>query len=129
MQRLLLLGASEIQLPIILRAKELGYYTIVADYNPNAFAFKYADKKLIVSTNNTTDLLKAALEYKIDGVLTTSDQPVRSVAHICEVMKLSGPSIKSAHLCTNKFLLRQHLLNNKFLASKLLNSCFLYYKN
>lgn len=114
-KKLLILGASEIQLPIILRAKELGYFTIVADYNPNAIAFEFADKQLIISTNDVPALIKAAGDNNIDGVLTTSDYPVRSVAHICEALGLSGLTIKAAELCTDKYLLRQHLAENQFL--------------
>ncbi len=117
-KRLLILGASETQLPIILRAKELGYFTIVADYNANAPAFEYADKKLIISTIDTPSLLKVARDYMIDGVLTTSDYPVRSVAHICKSLGLSGPSVNAATLCTDKFLLREHLSQNNFLVPR-----------
>lgn len=113
-KKLLILGASEIQLPIILRAKELGYYTIVADYDSGAISFKFADKKLNISTNDNTSLYKAAMENGIDGVLTTSDYPVRSVAYICDKMGLTGPTIDAAHLCTDKYLLRQHLAKNQF---------------
>lgn len=112
--KLLILGASSIQLPIIIRAKELNHFTIVADYDPDAIGFGYADEKLLISTNDIPSLLIAAEEYQIDGVLTTSDYPVRSVAHICEKLGLTGPKIGSAHLCTNKFLLRQHLSNYGF---------------
>jgi biotin carboxylase len=114
-KKLLVLGASEIQQPIIIRAKELGYYTIVADYDPCAVSFKYADKKLIISTIDNASLYKVAIENGIDGVLTTSDYPVRSVAYICDKMGLSGPTIDAAHLCTDKYLLRQHLAKNQFL--------------
>lgn len=114
-KKLLILGASEIQIPLVLLAKELGCFTIVADYNPNAPAFEYADKKLIISTNDAPRLLKAAIDDKIDGVLTTSDYPVRSVAYICDKLGLSGLTIKSSILCTDKYLLRQHLAQNQFL--------------
>jgi len=117
-KKLLILGASEIQLPIILRAKELGYFTIVADYNPKAIAFAFADKQLIISTNDIPALIKVAKDNNIDGVLTTSDYPVRSVAHICNELGLSGLTIKSAELCTDKYLLRQHLAKNQFLVPK-----------
>ena len=36
MKRVLIIGASILQLPAIRKAKELGYYVGVADYNPNA---------------------------------------------------------------------------------------------
>lgn len=118
MKKILILGGSEIQMAIILRAKELGLYTIVADYNPDAVALKYADKKLIISTNDIQALTQVAQQNQIDGVLTTSDYPVRSVAHICEMLKLSGLTLNAAILCTDKFLLRDHLAKNHFLVPK-----------
>ena len=38
MSRLLILGASTLQLPAILKAKEMGHYVAVADYNPQALS-------------------------------------------------------------------------------------------
>ncbi len=108
-KKLLILGASEMQLPIISRAKELNHYTIVADYNPNAAAFEYADEELVVSTNDTNTLLQIAKDKRIDGILTTSDFPVRTVAIICDTLGLSGPTIDASVLCTDKYKLRQHL--------------------
>jgi len=117
-KRILILGAGEMQLPIIFSAKELGCYIIVADHNPLALGLKHADKKLLISTNNIHGLIQAAVENKIDGVLTTSDSPVKSVASICEKLKLSGPTINSASICTNKYLMRKHLAENQFLIPK-----------
>ncbi len=39
MKKVIILGASFLQVPIIQTAKKLGFYTIVADMNPNAEAF------------------------------------------------------------------------------------------
>ena len=44
MKKLLIIGASILQLPAIKKAKENGYYTIVADFNPNAIGIPYADE-------------------------------------------------------------------------------------
>jgi len=107
--KILVLGASAMQLPIIRRAKELGHTTIVADYDASAIGFSIADVKLLFSTNDITSLLKAAKKHCIDAVLTTSDYPVRSVAAIAESMQLFGPSSLTAEICTNKFLQREIL--------------------
>ena len=50
MKKLLILGAGEMQLPIIEKAKSLGVYTIVADMNASAVGMQYADRALVVST-------------------------------------------------------------------------------
>ena len=46
MSRLLILGASTLQLPAILKAKEMGHYVAVADYNPQAIGILFADEFL-----------------------------------------------------------------------------------
>jgi hypothetical protein len=38
MKKILILGASILQLPAIIKAKELGFYVGVADYNPKPSA-------------------------------------------------------------------------------------------
>ena len=50
MKRILIVGASILQMPAILKAKELGYYVGTVDYNPNAIAIPYADEFYEVST-------------------------------------------------------------------------------
>jgi len=105
----MILGAGEIQTPVIRKAKTEGYFTIVADYNPSAPGFEFADLKLIVSTRDKDEILKNALKYNIDGILTTSDFPVRVVSYVAEKNGLKALSPDSAYLCTNKFLLREKL--------------------
>ena len=50
MSRLLIIGASFLQLPAIVKAKELGHYVAVADYNPKAVGIPYADEYFNAST-------------------------------------------------------------------------------
>ena len=49
-KKLLILGASELQLAAIIEAKNMGIYTIVADYNDRAVGIPFADKFYNVST-------------------------------------------------------------------------------
>ena len=112
MKKILILGAGEMQVPIIMKAKNLNLYSIVADYNEKAPGFLYADKKLFVSTLNYNDLLKFASEENIDGLLTTSDYPVNVVAKISRELGLSAMSEKVASICTNKYLQRNLFKKN-----------------
>ena len=50
MKKLLIIGASILQLPAIKRAKELGFYVAVIDYDPGAIGIPYADEYFNVST-------------------------------------------------------------------------------
>lgn len=108
MRKLLILGAGEMQVPIILKAKERGIYTIVADMNPEAPGMRYANKAITISTLDSSSLLQYALEEKIDGVLTTSDAPVTVVAYIAEKLGLPAMSSKVALICTNKYQQRKY---------------------
>lgn len=45
-KRLLVLAAGILQVPIIKRAREMGYYVIAVDGNPDAVGLQYADKQI-----------------------------------------------------------------------------------
>lgn len=112
-KKLLILGAGEMQLPIIEKAKSLDVYTIVADMNPSAIGMQYADRTLVVSTMDLDMLKQYALELDIDGILTTSDAPVNIVASISEELGLSAMSVNVASICTNKYLQRTLFQENQ----------------
>lgn len=110
MKKLFILGGGEMQVPIIKRAKDLGIFCIVSDFNPDAPGFAYADVSLNISTLDFDKTLELAKLHSVDGILTTSDYPVRTVASVCEVLKLKGLSVYSAEICTNKFMQRKAMM-------------------
>ena len=98
MKKLLILGAGEMQLPIIMKANARGIFTIVADMNPQAPGMRYAGKAIAISTLDTFSLLECALKEKIEGVLTTSDAPVNVVAYIAKELGLPAMSSEVADI-------------------------------
>jgi carbamoyl-phosphate synthase large subunit len=112
MKKLLILGAGIIQIPVILKAKELNIYSIVLDYDEKAPGINYADAFYGISTNDTEKVLTLAKKLNITGILTTSDYPVNTVAKVAQELSLPGMSIELANLCTNKYLQRQFFRNN-----------------
>ena len=89
MKKLLIIGASILQLPAIKRAKELGYYVGVIDYDPNAVGIPYADEYFNVSTIDIEGVTKTAREFCPDGIMTlATDMPMRSIAAACEALGL-----------------------------------------
>ena len=44
MKKILIIGAGFLQSFVIRKAKEMGYYTIAIDKNPNSIGFLYADE-------------------------------------------------------------------------------------
>lgn len=69
-KRLLLLGGHALMCHIINKARQLGIYTIVTDYVPNAPAKKLADKSYDISTLDVEALVELAQKEKVDGVFT-----------------------------------------------------------
>lgn len=104
MSRLLILGASVLQLPAILRAREMGHHVAVADYNPQAAGIPYADEFFPVSTIDAVAVYRAACAYRPDGIMTlATDMPMRSVAYAAERLGLPGINLQTAIRCTDKY--------------------------
>ncbi len=103
MKKLLIIGASILQLPAIKKAKEMGLYVGVADYNPNAIGIPYADEYFNVSTIDAEGVYQAAKEFKADGIMTlATDMPMRSLAYACEKLGLVGVTYNCAVKATDK---------------------------
>lgn len=112
MKRILILGAGQMQVPIIALAKKNGLTTIVADFDPDAPGFKYADVVSTVSTIDKEAILQLAQKEHVDGILTTSDYPVRVVSYVGEKLGLPAMTQQVAEVCTNKYEQRQLFKDN-----------------
>lgn len=110
-KKMMILGASELQIPAIKKAKELGYEIILVDYNENAPGFALADVKLVVSTLDQEEVYRQALIYQPDVVITsTSDGPVRTAAYVNEKLgKRPDLSYENAQCATIKSKMRDRL--------------------
>ena len=103
MKRLFIIGASVLQLPAIKKAKEMGFYVGVADYNPEAVGIKFADKYFNVSTIDEQGIYRAAKDFRADGIMTlATDMPMRSLAYAAEKLNLPGISYETAVKATDK---------------------------
>jgi biotin carboxylase len=103
MKRLLIIGASILQLPAIKKAKELGHYVAVADFNPNAVGIPYADEFYNASTIDIEAICKVAEEFNPDGIMTlATDMPMRSIAAATSRLGLPGISMDTAIKSTDK---------------------------
>lgn len=68
-KKLLILGANPETISLIKKAKELGCYTIVTDYTPDAYAKQFADMALNIDASNVEELKKIVLDEKVDGIV------------------------------------------------------------
>lgn len=108
MKRLLVLAAGILQVPIIKRAREIGYYVIAADGDPNAVGLQYADKAIVANIVNEDVMLGIAREEKIDGVIhPCSEVSMNVMGRINDEMGLTGVSRQQAITATNKHLMRE----------------------
>ena len=113
MKRVLIIGAGFLQNFVIKKAKELGYYTIAIDGNPNAVGFKNADEYKAVNIVDEAACLKYAKQMKIDGVLTAAtDYGVLSASYVAQELGLSGIKYTSAKRIKNKYEVRKCLFES-----------------
>lgn len=110
-KKLMILGASILQLPAIEKARELGLETIVVDMNPEAIGFDIEGvQKEVISTIDAPAIVEAAKRHQIDGIMTlATDMPMRSVAAVAREMNLIGIDEDTALKATNKAEMRKAL--------------------
>lgn len=110
-KKIMILGASILQLPAIERAVNMGLSVIVLDMNPEAVGFTVPGiVKEVVSTIDIPSAVEAAKKYKIDGVMTlATDMPMRTVAAIAKECNLVGISEETAVKATDKSVMREAL--------------------
>lgn len=110
-KKLMILGASILQLPAIEKAKEMGLDVVVVDMNPDAVGFNVPGiEKEIISTIDIQAVISAAKSHKIDGIMTlATDMPMRTVAAVAKEMNLIGIDEETALKATNKAEMRKAL--------------------
>lgn len=110
-KKIMILGASILQLPAIKKAKEMGLQVVVVDMNPNAVGFEIKGiEKEIISTIDTPKIVDAARRHEIDGIMTlATDMPMQTVAVVSKELNLVGISSDTALKATNKAEMRTAL--------------------
>lgn len=113
MKKLLIIGAGFLQDFVILKAKELGYYTIAIDGSPDAIGLKHADKAAVIDIVDQQACYEFAKNLNIQGVLTAAtDYGVLSTSYIAERLRLPGLNYESAKRIKNKYEVRKKLIES-----------------
>ena len=100
----MIVGASVLQLPAILKAKEMGLHVAVVDFNPQAIGIPYADEYFNASTMDEDAVLAAAEAYNPDGIMTlATDMPMRGVSKASDKLNLHSISYETAVKATDKY--------------------------
>lgn len=109
-----MLGGGFLQNFVIKEAKDLGYYVLCLDADPDAMGFKTADEHAVINIVDEEACLAFAREQKVDGVLTAAtDFSVLTMSRIAEEMGLPGINYKSAKIIKNKAQVRKVLFEAK----------------
>ncbi len=108
--KLAIIGASYLQLPLIKRAKEMGVETHVFAWEKGAVGKDEADYFYPISIVEREQILDKCREVNIDGITSVaSDLAIITVNTIANKLGLTGNSLQSTRLTTNKFLMRERL--------------------
>ena len=104
----LILGANNLQLPLINKANELGYKTLVVspvETEPGHAVGTYSENCNVIDEEGVLALAK---KYDICGIITDqTDLPVRTVAYVANKLNLPGNDYAVARIFTDKSLMRE----------------------
>ena len=105
----MVLAAGLLQIPVIKKARDMGYYVIVADDDPDAPGMALADKAIV--PNGLMDeekMLAIAKRERVDGVIhPCSEVAMNVMGRINDELHLPGISKEMAIRATNKHLMRE----------------------
>ena len=104
----MVLAAGLLQIPVIKKAREMGYYVIAVDDDTNAPGMALADKAIVPGgLMNEEKLVAIAKEEQIDGVIhPCSEVAMNVMGRINDELGLCGVSKEAAIRATNKHLMR-----------------------
>lgn len=110
-KRLLLQGASRGNLGLIKTAKEHGVYVVMTGLEGEFPCNPYADKFCYANILDCDAVLKVAQDERVEGaIICCSDTGLKAVGRVNDVMGLTGLTEKSADESSNKFLMKEKLL-------------------
>jgi biotin carboxylase len=107
---LLFLGASVSQLPAIRHARSAGHRVVAVDGDHDAVGFEVADVCINIDFTDVPNVVAAARELGVDGVLAiSSDRAVLPAAEIAHALGLPGIGAGVARAMTDKTVMRARL--------------------
>lgn len=115
-KRVMILGGNVLQTTAIKRAKELGYYVICVDHQPNNPGRRFSDEYYNISTIDKERVLELARNIGIDGILAyATDVAAPTAAYVSEQLKLPTNPYQSVMVLTHKNLFRSFMKDHGFL--------------
>lgn len=105
-----IIGGGDNQVPLVKKAKEMGYKVLLTDMYLYPPAKEYADYFVQMDTTDKDGTLSISKMHNICAVLTdATDVAVPTVSYIAEELGLKSLSMVTALICTNKKSMRDAL--------------------
>ena len=107
MRKLAIIGASELQEPLILKAKSMGVETHVFAWAAGDVGEKSADVFYPISIVEKEKILEVCREVGVDGICSiASDLAMITVGYVADALGLVGNTPDAVERSTNKHLMR-----------------------
>lgn len=112
--KLAIIGASYLQLPLVLKAQELGVETHCFAWEEGAVCREFSDFFYPISVTDKEKVLEVCRQVQINGITTiATDLPGPTIAYVALKLGLVGNSFQTALNTTNKALMRNILKGAK----------------
>lgn len=119
LKKIAILGASYLQRPLVLKAKEMMLETHVFAWQEGNVVNDITDYYYDVSILNKERILEICKEINIDGIVSiASDIAMTTVNYVASNMNLVGNSIEATLISTDKFEMRKALSKNNIACPK-----------
>lgn len=112
--KLAIIGASYLQLPLVLKAKQLRIETHCFAWEEGAVCKEFSDFFYPISVTDKEKILEVCKRVEINGITTiATDLPGPTIAYIVSKLGLVGNTFETALNTTNKALMRNILKDAK----------------
>ncbi len=115
MKKIAVLPGSCWQIPIIKKAKKMGYFVLNINPYVDSPAFPFADETVQLDIMDISHCRERMADAKVSAVISDEcDIATPVVAKLAELLDLKGIGIESAELFTNKYKMREFTKKNGF---------------
>lgn len=102
MKKILILGGTINQVPLIEHAKNEGYKVILCDWTSDNPGVILSDKHYMISTLDKEAVLDVAIKENVDGIISNSEPAMPIVSFVSEKLGLIGNSVSSCEALISK---------------------------
>lgn len=104
----LILGAANVQIPLIQFVQSKGYRAIVVSIPGDYPGFNIADRCIYCDVRDAKAILQEITNERVVAVMTDqTDLPVPTIAYLSKELGLAGNDVQTALIYTNKCMMRE----------------------